>query len=105
MSEPTPPASQEISPEFFIRVNDFIEMANRIERRFDTHHALSAMTHAFGRYSAHHYRTTVQGDEQQSREGFADFIAETVKNMVLTHIDDMLGPLAPKPDPEDAPAE
>ena len=80
-------------------------MANRVERRFDTHHALSAMTHAFGRYSAHHYRMTVKGDEQQSREGFADYIAETVKDLVLTHIDDMLGPPAPKSDPEDAPAE
>jgi len=105
MSEATPPAPQDISPEFFIRVNDFIEMANRIERRFDTHHAISAMTHAFGRYSAHHYRTTIKGDDQQTREDFADFIGETVKRMIATHIDSLSGPLADKPDSNDAPAE
>jgi hypothetical protein len=105
MSKATPPALPEISPEFFIRVNDFIEMANRIERRFDTHHAMSAMTHAFARYSAHHYRSTVKGGDQQSREDFAAYMAGAVQDLVLTQVDDLLGPPAPKADSNDAPAE
>ena len=105
MSEETKPDAKEISPEFFIRVNDFIEMANRVERRFDTHHAMSAMTHAFGRYGAHHYRTTMKGDDAQNRDAFASYIGATVRILVLSHLDEMLGPLAPKEDSNDAAAE
>lgn len=83
---------QEISPEFFIRVNDFIEMANRIERRFDTQHAEIAMLHAFGRYSAHHYRTVVKNDSAAERETFATYIAAEVKHFVAQSIAELKGP-------------
>ena len=105
MSEETKPAAPEISPEFFIRVNDFIEMANRIERRFDTHHAVTAMTHAFSRYGAHHYRATLKDDDAKNREAFANYIGGTVRGLVLSHLDEMLGPIAPKEDSNDAAAE
>lgn len=107
MSEAPPPAPPQVSPspEFFIRVNDFIEMANRIERRFDTHHAQLAMLHAFSRYSAHHYRTTAKGDDAQNREAFADYIGGAVKQLVLSHLDDMSGPAAAGEKPKDAASE
>ena len=43
---------------------------------------MMVMTHAFGRYSAHHYRTTVQGDEQREPRGFAAYIAEIVEELI-----------------------
>lgn len=81
----------EVSQEFFIRVNDFIEMANRIERRFDTGHAQIAMLHAFARYSGHHYRTTAKTDDAKSRQQFARYIGQAVEQLVLSHLDDMVG--------------
>jgi hypothetical protein len=104
MSEAPVPA-QEISPEFFLRVNDFIEMANRIERRFDSHHAQLAMLHAFSRYSAHHYRSTAKADDGQNRLAFADYVSGLVKQLVLTHLDDMAGPATTSAPAPDSPAE
>lgn len=88
-----PAAAQVPSQEFFLRVNDFIQMANRIERRYDSHHAQLAMLHGFARYSAHHYRSTsADNDEAGNREAFADYIGGAVKQLVLGHLDDMVGP-------------
>ncbi|HMB55646.1 MAG TPA: DUF3144 domain-containing protein [Arenimonas sp.] len=89
MTETTP--TEQISQEFFIRVNDFIEMANRIERRFDTAHAQLAMLHAFARYSAHHYRTVVKADSEAEREQFADYVGLQVKNFILHYSSEMIG--------------
>jgi len=82
-----PPLSQE----FFMRVNDFIQMATRIERRYDTHHAQLAFLHAFARYSGHHYKTTASVDDATNREAFAEYIGGGVKQLILGHLDDMVG--------------
>jgi hypothetical protein len=105
MSEASPPTAPEVSPEFFIRVNDFIEMANRIERRFDTHHAQVAMHHAFSRYSAHHYRLTATHDDEKNREAFAEFVGAAVKHLVQSHLTEMLGPTDPVEGSNDAATE
>jgi hypothetical protein len=88
-----------VSQEFFVRVNDFLEQANRIERRFDTHHAELAMLHGLSRYSAHHYRSTTSHDDAANRAAFAEYIGNTVRQLVAGHLDDMLGqPAAPAAD-------
>jgi hypothetical protein len=74
-----------LSQEFFLRVNDFIQMANRIERRYDTHHAQLAFLHAFARYSGHHFRTTTTVDDEENREAFADYLGGGVKQLFLGH--------------------
>ncbi len=85
------------SQEFFLRVNDFIQMANRIEKRYDSHHAQLAMLHGFARYSAHHYQvTSAANDHADNREAFADYIGGAVKQLVLGHLEDIAGP-APAP--------
>jgi hypothetical protein len=104
MSEAPVPA-QEISPEFFLRVNDFIEMANRIERRFDSHHAQLAMLHAFSRYSAHHYRITTSRDDPENRIAFADYVSSLLRQVVLNHLDDLAGPADAAAPATDSPAE
>jgi hypothetical protein len=89
---PAAPVPPPVSQEFYLRVNDFIQMANRIERRHDTHHAQLAMLHGLARYSAHHYRTTSsQNDVAGNREAFADYIGVAVKQLVLSHLEDMAG--------------
>jgi hypothetical protein len=88
-----------VSQEFFVRVNDFLEQANRIERRFDTHHAELAMLHGLSRYSAHHYRSTTSHDDAANRAAFAEYVGNTVRQLVAGHLDDMLGqPAAPAAD-------
>jgi len=82
-----------VSEEFFIRVNDFIEMANRIERRFDTLHAVVVMMHAFARYSAHHYRSTDRNDTIENRQEFADYMGTQVRSFVMSHLNDIAGQL------------
>ena len=86
----TPPQSTntnaEISQEFFIRVNDFIEMANRIERRFDVQHALIALLHAFARYNVHGFLQ--QGDGAYfSREEFIVYMTDLYRRMLNEHLD------------------
>jgi hypothetical protein len=84
----TPPGSEE----FYIKVNDFIEAANRIERRLDTHHAVMVMLHAFSRYSAHHYLSTTKADDQAGREAFAAYIARGVEELIVGHVEHLAGP-------------
>ena len=94
MSDPTPDTKPvQVSQEFFIRVNDFIQMANRIEKRYDSHHAQLAMLHAFCRYSAHHYRNTATTDDAEHRDAFADYMSAAVKSLVIQHLKDVAGPL------------
>ena len=104
-SRPAAPAPALISQEFFVRVNDFIEQANRIERRYDTHHAQLAMLHGLSRYSAHHYRSTTSHDDAANRAAFAEYIGNTVRQLVAGHLDDMLGqPAAPAAGADATPA-
>ena len=94
MTEPSqPPAAPEISQEFYIRVNDFIQMANRIERRYDTHHAQLAFLHGLARYSAHHFRSTAKIDDAANRDAFAEYIGSVVQRMVKEHLNDVAGPV------------
>jgi hypothetical protein len=88
VSTPNPAGNEE----FVIRVNDFIEMANRIARRFDTAHAESAMAHAFARFSAFHYGQTVKEDTQAERVAFCHYIANTVAEYVAGYMDQVVGP-------------
>lgn len=92
-----------VSQEFFIRVNDFIQQANRIERRHDTAHAQFAMLHAVSRYSAHHFRSTTERDDAATRAAYAEYVANTVRQLVTGHLDDLLGqPAAPAADAAEA---
>jgi hypothetical protein len=86
---------QQLSEEFYIRVNDFLERANRIERQFDTHHAELVLLHAFSRYSAHHYLSTEKQDSEERRLQYAAYIARGVEELVYGHIGHMAG--GPKP--------
>ena len=86
----------DVSEELFIRVNDLIEQANRIGRRYDSAHALTAMSHAFARYAAYHFRNTVKNDSPEEREAFVVHMADTVKTLVRGHLSDMAGEL-PRP--------
>jgi hypothetical protein len=96
-----PVLSKNPTPELFIRVNDFIQMANRVEQRFDSGHAQVAMAHAFARYSAHHYRSTVKEDSAAEREAYAKYIGDMIGAMVSDHLADVAGKL---PGEADAPA-
>lgn len=91
MSEPVPQLAPVVSEEFRIKVNDFIEMANRIERRFDTAHAQMVMLHAFSRYGAHHYRATVKSDSADERTAFAGYLGSAVAQLLLQNIGDLAG--------------
>jgi hypothetical protein len=91
----------DVSEELFIRVNDFIEMANKIGRRYDTTHAQVALTHAFARYAAYHYRSTVKSDSPEEREAFVEHLADAVKTLLRGHLQDLAGEL-PRPGASDA---
>ena len=97
MSEQDAAPPQPLSEEFFIRVNDFIERANRIERRYDTHRAELVFLHAFARYSAHHYLSIEKQDSETRRREFAAYIARGVDELVFGHIGHIGG--EPKADP------
>lgn len=93
MTEQPQDDAQQIHPEFFLRVNDIIEMTNRIERRLDSNHAELVILHAFSRYSAHHYRQVVkpETDTLEERARFADYISAEVREFVLKHLEDLGG--------------
>lgn len=104
MNEEKPEQQPPVSHEFYVRVNDFIEMANRIERRHDRRHAQVAMLHAFSRYSSHLYRTATVADDAATREAFTNSIAAELKEVMALHLADILGP-APVPEPGAAAAD
>ncbi|MFT3805589.1 hypothetical protein [Arenimonas sp.] len=85
--------SPEINPEFFVRVNDILEQANRVEQRLDSSHAQLVILHAFCRYSAHHFRQVVKpGDDSAEERGrFADYMSAHVRESILKHLDDLAG--------------
>jgi hypothetical protein len=83
----------EIAEELFLRVNDFIEMANKIGRRFDTTHAQTTLTHAFARYGAFHYKSTVKNDSPEERAAYIEHVADVVKTLMARHLRDLAGEL------------
>lgn len=91
--EPQQNDKPQINPEFFVRVNDILEQANRIERRLDSNHAQLVMVHAFCRYSAHHFRQVVKPgtDSAEERGRFADYISAITRESILKHLDDLAG--------------
>ena len=99
-----PQLSNEVSDEFRLRVNDFIERANRIENRFDTAHALTVFLHAFSRYGAHHYFATVKQDSALDRDSYADYLGGAVVELLRRNFAEMRGP-APDADAGETKAE
>ena len=96
-----PELSGQVSDEFFLRVNDFIETANRIERRFDSGHAQVVLLHACARYGAHHYRSTVSADSAAERVEFANYLGNQIAQLVMNNIEQLAGP-APGAEPSAA---
>ena len=86
-----PILSDQPSEEFLLRVNDFIEMANRLERRFDTPHAQMAFLYAFSRFSAHHYFSTVKQDSDEEREPYAGYLGGAVVHLLNENFKQMRG--------------
>lgn len=101
-ASPPPPAPP--PREFYDDVNNFIDMANRIEKRLDSHHAQLALMHAFSRYAAHHYGRTATVDNAAQRAAFADYIAKGVVQLVTENLAQMAGPLPPAGNAKDRPA-
>jgi len=87
-----PELARPVPQEFILKVNDFLEAANRIERRRDTAHAQMVLLHAFARYGAHHYLTTVPADSASEREAYAGYLGEAIVRLVKEHIEQMRGP-------------
>jgi hypothetical protein len=81
----------DVSEELFLRVNDFIELANKIGRRYDTTHAQVALTHAFARYGAYHYKTMVKNDSPEERAAYIEHVADSVKTLLAGHLRDLAG--------------
>jgi len=81
----------DVSEELFLRVNDFIEMANKIGRRYDTTHAQVALTHAFARYGAFHYKSTVKNDSAEERTAYIEHVVDKVKTLMARHLRELAG--------------
>ena len=101
MSDPTPdtqPAQAfQPSEEFMARLNDMLELANRISRKHDTAHGQVALAHALSRFSAHHYRHTVKNDSADERKAFAEYMGSMVAHLIQQHMPAMVGKLPEAP--------
>ena len=95
-----PNLTDQPNEEFLIRVNDFIEMANRIERRHDSAHAQMALLYAFSRYSAYHYFNVVKSDTPEERESYVGYMGGAFVHLLrenfaqMTALSDSLGDAA-----------
>jgi len=87
-----PKLSDKPSDEFLVKVNDFIEMANRIERRHDSAHAQMAFLYAFSRYGAYHYFNTVKADTPEEREAYVGYLGGAVVHLLRQNFQQMRGP-------------
>ena len=79
--------------------------ATRIERKYDTQHAQTAMVHAFARCSAHHFRSTSKADTFDERAAFANYIGNIVAKQVISNLEQMSGAPANTGDAGEAKAE
>jgi hypothetical protein len=100
-ASPPPPAPP--PREFYDDVNNFIDMANRIEKRLDSHHAQLALMHAFSRYAAHHYCSTAKVDNVVQREAFASYVTKGVVQLVMENLNSMAGPVPAAANSKDRP--
>ena len=78
--------AQKVSPEFIERLNQFIRLANRLERHRDSQYATFIFMNAFARYAGHHYLSKVKQDSAEERKAFADYISNSVSEMVTQNI-------------------
>jgi hypothetical protein len=111
MSEPTSttqaaakPAGRP-APEFFARLNDVLAVANRIGRKHDTAHAQIVMAHALARYSAHHYKSTVQVDSPEERKQFGNYMGSLLVQLIGVHMPEIMGDAPAPPEAPAAPGE
>lgn len=105
MTDKAIPATPAVPPEFYADVNAFIDMANGIEKRLDSHNAQLAMMHGFSRYAAHHYLRTATIDNLKQRESFADYITKGVVQLVMENLTQMAGPVAAATGQKESPAK
>jgi hypothetical protein len=89
---------------FFDDVNRFIDLANAVERRLDSHHAQLAFMQAYSRYAAYHYLRTATIDNAAQREAFANYVSTGVVQLVADHLKQMGRPLPGATDTQDRPA-
>jgi hypothetical protein len=92
------------SPEFFADVNRFIDLANGVEKRLDSHHAQLAFMQAYSRYAAYHYCRTATVDNAVQRQAFADYVSKGVVALVTDHLNQMARPLPGADNTKDRPA-
>ena len=83
------PDLQQAPPELLERMNQFIRLANRMERNRDTQYAVFAFLNAFARYSAHHYLSKVKHDTPEERQAYADYVSRATANLALQNIEQM----------------
>ena len=83
-------SKQQVPPEFIERMNQFLRLANRLERRYDTQHATLVFLNAFARYSAHNYLSKVQEDTPEERQAYLDYIGRFYVDMTRRNMDDIL---------------
>ena len=92
MSLPDP--TKPVPREFILRMNDFLDMANRIERRHDSAHAQMVLLHTFAWYGAHHYFKAVPADKDTAseREDYGKYLSQAIVGLVTSNLDKMRGP-------------
>jgi hypothetical protein len=78
---------QQVPAEFLERLNQFIRMANRLERRRDSQYATFVFMNAFARYSAHHYLLRVKDDTPEERASYVDYISRSFADMAMQNIE------------------
>ena len=81
------------SPDFFVRMNDILALANRIGRRAGSAEANMTMLHAFARYAAHNYRSHTKGehDDEQARLDYVTFMGNRLAHAIMYNIKEMNG--------------
>jgi hypothetical protein len=104
MTDKTTSSLKTAPPGFYEDVNRFIDLANAVEKRLDSHHAQLAFMQAYSRYAAYHYCRTATVDNAGQREAFADYISKGVVQLVTEHLNQMAHPLPGAANTNDRPA-
>jgi len=81
------------SPDFFVRMNDILALANRIGRRAGSQEANMTLMHAFARYAAHNYRSHAKADQddEQARVNYVTFLGNRLAHAIMYNIKEMNG--------------
>lgn len=85
--------TDDVPPEFFDAVNKFIDLANKLSRKWPTSRVSSVIMYAAARYNAFNF-VSLDPDPGKNSQQATEFCCEQYKAMLIENMDYLMPPQA-----------